>query len=223
MLSQKTIAYVSPNKDTTIEVVFGIKVSNHDSIQEILPLLSTLKFNTDLILIDIEKFSEFSGSDVYDIVNSLATLINCTVCRIEPGKPVRRRAFIAVAVDTDTDVTIMKQALSSNIVGLYPRGLGFTLDEKKCAITKLLSGESHIPEKISELIKPKKKTKQNKGIELTIRQEQILTLIKERGSSNKMIARTLDISESTVKLHVSLIFKKFGVKNRTQLAVFSKI
>ena len=51
---------------------------------------------------------------------------------------------------------------------------------------------------------------------------QILNLIKERGASNKVIAKTLNITESTVKLHVGIVLKKFGVKNRTQLALFSK-
>ena len=57
---------------------------------------------------------------------------------------------------------------------------------------------------------------------MTPRQEQIHTLISTRGASNKVIAKTLNISESTVKLHVSAVLKKYGVKNRTQLALFSK-
>lgn len=57
---------------------------------------------------------------------------------------------------------------------------------------------------------------------LTPRQRQILALISKRGSSNKVIAKTLNISESTVKLHLGNIFKKYGVRNRTQLALFSQ-
>ena len=36
------------------------------------------------------------------------------------------------------------------------------------------------------------------------------------GLSNKQIARALDISEITVKAHVSAIFRKLGVANRVQ-------
>jgi DNA-binding NarL/FixJ family response regulator len=36
------------------------------------------------------------------------------------------------------------------------------------------------------------------------------------GLSNKRIARELEISEITVKAHVSAIFRKLGVTNRTQ-------
>jgi DNA-binding NarL/FixJ family response regulator len=59
-------------------------------------------------------------------------------------------------------------------------------------------------------------------IKLTSRQNQILDMVTNRGASNKMIAKTLNISESTVKLHIGTILKKFGVRNRTQLAIFGK-
>ena len=39
------------------------------------------------------------------------------------------------------------------------------------------------------------------------------------GSSNKQIAYDLNISETTVKSHVSAILKKLGVHNRTQAVV----
>ena len=43
----------------------------------------------------------------------------------------------------------------------------------------------------------------------------------QRGSSNKQIANRMEIEESTVKMHVSQIMKKYGVKTRMQLALFS--
>ena len=54
--------------------------------------------------------------------------------------------------------------------------------------------------------------------ELTSRQQRVLTLLAE-GFSNKHIARDLDISEITVKAHVSAILKKLGVANRVQAAL----
>jgi DNA-binding NarL/FixJ family response regulator len=57
---------------------------------------------------------------------------------------------------------------------------------------------------------------------LTPRQRQILDIVVTRGVSNKNIARMLHISESTVKLHMSSILKKFGLRNRTQLALFAR-
>jgi DNA-binding NarL/FixJ family response regulator len=40
-----------------------------------------------------------------------------------------------------------------------------------------------------------------------------------RGESNKEIARGLDITERTVKAHLSAIFEKLGVRDRLQLAL----
>ncbi len=40
------------------------------------------------------------------------------------------------------------------------------------------------------------------------------------GESNKHIARNLNIAEATVKVHVKAIFRKLGMKNRTQVAVW---
>jgi DNA-binding NarL/FixJ family response regulator len=53
---------------------------------------------------------------------------------------------------------------------------------------------------------------------LTDRQRSVITLLRQ-GKSNKHIARELDISEATVKVHVRQIMRKFGVMNRTQVAI----
>lgn len=54
--------------------------------------------------------------------------------------------------------------------------------------------------------------------ELTPREREILECIAD-GSSNKMIARTLDITDGTVKLHVKAILRKLGVRSRVEAAV----
>lgn len=53
---------------------------------------------------------------------------------------------------------------------------------------------------------------------LTPRESEVLDCLL-RGASNKDIARELDIQIVTVKLHVSSLFRKFGVKSRTQVVV----
>jgi DNA-binding NarL/FixJ family response regulator len=53
---------------------------------------------------------------------------------------------------------------------------------------------------------------------LTRRQEQVLQLI-HQGHSNKAIANILDISVTTVQVHVSAILKALDVQNRTQAAL----
>jgi two-component system nitrate/nitrite response regulator NarL len=48
----------------------------------------------------------------------------------------------------------------------------------------------------------------------------ILKLI-ARGDSNKLIARALDIAETTVKVHVQHIFRKLQLSSRVQVAVYA--
>jgi two-component system nitrate/nitrite response regulator NarL len=60
----------------------------------------------------------------------------------------------------------------------------------------------------------------NPFMELTPREREILQLLAE-GQSNKMIARNLDISDGTVKLHVKSILRKLGVHSRVEAAVMA--
>ncbi|MDP2262245.1 MAG: response regulator [Hydrogenophaga sp.] len=55
---------------------------------------------------------------------------------------------------------------------------------------------------------------------LSARERQILALI-ARGDSNKLIARELDIAETTVKIHVQHILRKLNLTSRVQAAVLA--
>ena len=55
---------------------------------------------------------------------------------------------------------------------------------------------------------------------LSPREEDVLREI-ARGASNKEIARTLDIAETTVKIHVQHILRKLGLTSRVQAAVYA--
>jgi len=50
---------------------------------------------------------------------------------------------------------------------------------------------------------------------LTTRQMEVLRLLVQ-GNQNKVIARALDLSEGTVKIHVAAIFRALNVNNRTE-------
>ena len=54
---------------------------------------------------------------------------------------------------------------------------------------------------------------------LTSREHEILKYI-AKGLSNKLIARELDISDGTVKVHVKHILKKLGLRSRVEAAVW---
>lgn len=55
---------------------------------------------------------------------------------------------------------------------------------------------------------------------LSPREQEVLREI-ARGASNKEIARTLDIAQTTVKIHVQHILRKLGLSSRVQAAVYA--
>ena len=92
------------------------------------------------------------------------------------------------------------------------------------AIRDAYNGESYIQPKLAaELIrefnKPKGLRIKNEN-EMTQREYEVITLIAE-GMNNKDIAEKLFISEKTVKNHVSNIFRKINVCDRTQAAIYA--
>jgi len=56
---------------------------------------------------------------------------------------------------------------------------------------------------------------------LTDREEEILRLVTD-GLANKQIARHLGISERTVKAHLTQVFQRIGVRDRTQAALWAR-
>jgi DNA-binding NarL/FixJ family response regulator len=59
-----------------------------------------------------------------------------------------------------------------------------------------------------------------KKVDLTRKEKEIVSLICN-GYRNKEIAQKLDITEQTVKSHCNRIFKKVGVSDRLQLALYT--
>lgn len=92
----------------------------------------------------------------------------------------------------------------------------------KKAIVAVYDGETYIEPSLTPLMKDRleKINKQNDDEILTRREIEVLKLLAE-GLFNKEIAYKLSISEKTVKNHVSNIFKKIGVFDRTQAAVYA--
>lgn len=158
---------------------------------------------------------ELEFSSAVEIVNMVRTLSN--LVDIKTDIP------IAVSIDSTTPLDTVKMLQKSNIHGIIPEAHAFSWDEALKGMTALWAKIPYWPRHIMDQLPGSKKTpsKTDDIIKLTPRQQQIRTLIQERGASNKAIARVLGISESTVKLHITEIFKKYGVRNRTQLAVFS--
>jgi len=94
------------------------------------------------------------------------------------------------------------------------------------AIRSVVAGQSYIQANMTkELVKEfnrvtmMERTKQDEN-NLTARELEVLELIAE-GKINKEIAKELYISEKTVKNHVSNIFRKLKVSDRTQAAIYA--
>ncbi len=106
---------------------------------------------------------------------------------------------------------------------------GYVLKDSECdvlrkAIFSVFNGENYIQSELVSLMKEKlENSEQDELTEdnlLTKREMEVLKLLTE-GLFNKEIAYQLSISEKTVKNHVSNIFKKISVSDRTQAAVYA--
>lgn len=89
------------------------------------------------------------------------------------------------------------------------------------AIFSIYNGDMYIEPSLTLAMKERMKLKAAKTDDfLSKREIDVLKLLAE-GLFNKEIASRLEISEKTVKNHVSSIFKKIGVSDRTQAAVYA--
>ncbi|MBS3798054.1 two-component system response regulator NarL [Pseudoalteromonas sp. BDTF-M6] len=90
-------------------------------------------------------------------------------------------------------------------------------------IKQAVTGRMAISERLTETLatalrRPNKKS-ENPLDGLTSRELEILKLI-AKGMSNKLIARELDISDGTVKVHVKHVLKKLSFRSRVEAAVW---
>ena len=96
------------------------------------------------------------------------------------------------------------------------------------AIERAANGESVLAESMAAKLvaqlqkqrEPRPAAPPSELDKLTPREREILACL-ARGESNKLIARVLDLAESTVKIHVQNILRKLGLSSRVQAAVFA--
>lgn len=116
--------------------------------------------------------------------------------------------YLLKAIDIGVDGYIMKDSESSELIK---------------AIHTIVNGENYIQPKLIPALNSKLLSRdedKSKIDSLTSRELEVLIQV-ANGMFNKEIATSLDISERTVKNHVSNIFKKINVSDRTQAAVFA--
>ncbi len=88
------------------------------------------------------------------------------------------------------------------------------------AIERAARGESTVSAEMTGKLINAAQRPASETPKLSPREQQILAQI-ERGASNKEIARTLAIAETTVKIHVQHILRKLGLDSRVQAAVWA--
>ncbi len=97
------------------------------------------------------------------------------------------------------------------------------LSELKKAIYTIMEGETYIQPNLIPALNNRlvnRDVDQDKIAKLTKREYELLVQV-ALGISNREIANSLEISERTVKNHLSSVFKKIDVGDRTQAAVFA--
>lgn len=116
--------------------------------------------------------------------------------------------YLIKAVDIGVDGYILKESQSS---------------ELKKAINVVLKDENYIQPSLIPILNNRlvdRDINKAKIDSLTKREKEVLIYV-AKGMFNKEIATNLKISERTVKNHISNIFKKINVSDRTQAAVFA--
>jgi DNA-binding NarL/FixJ family response regulator len=88
------------------------------------------------------------------------------------------------------------------------------------AIRSAARGDSPLDPRVARTILHTRRTAPPVG-ELTDREQEVLTLV-GRGLANKQIARALGIREGTVKAHLTSVFQRIGVHDRTSAALWAR-
>jgi len=94
-------------------------------------------------------------------------------------------------------------------------------EEIHAALRAAARGESPLDPKAAAALLATRAARPTGGVELTAREREVLTLVVD-GMANKQIARRLGISEKTVKGHLTNLFQRIGVTDRTQAALWAE-
>ncbi|MEO8804362.1 MAG: response regulator transcription factor [Rudaea sp.] len=140
------------------------------------------------------------------------------------GLATLRAEFPAVAVamiSAHEDATTIRRALALGAATYVPKRCDpATLAD---ALQRVFEGNDELPPVLSEILRGVGPARNDSELatrfaRLSPQQFRVLGLIAD-GLLNKQIADVLDIQERTVKAHVTAIFERLGVRNRTQAGV----
>ena len=165
--------------------------------------LDKLEYITpDVLLLDI-NMPKKNGLEVLRVLKDRKSKVKVLVLTVH-----NETEYLMKAVDIGIDGYVLKDSESS---------------ELKKAIFAIVDGETYIQPSLIPALNSKmiEKDKDGAKIDLLTRRELEVLKLLAVGMYNKEVDEKLDISERTVKNHVSNIFKKIEVTDRTQAAVFA--
>ena len=140
------------------------------------------------------------------------------------GLAALRAEFPGVAVamiSAHDDPATIRRALDYGAAGFIPKRA--SMGELEAGLRAVLACEQWLPETLRPAVRAEPGHPDDLSLAagldaLTPQQFRVLERV-ARGRLNKQIADELGIQERTVKAHVSAIFEKLGVRNRTQAGV----
>lgn len=159
-------------------------------------------FNPQVLLLDI-NMPKKNGIEVLEEIKRKKTDIKILILTVHT-----EIEYLIKAIDIGVDGYILKDSESNEL----KRAIYAVVNDEKYIQPKL------IPALNNRLIE--KDMDKDKIASLTNRELEVLIQV-AKGLFNKEIATSLNISERTVKNHISNIFKKIDVSDRTQAAVFA--
>lgn len=174
--------------------VVGESVSGHDVLQKI------KDHHPEVILMDI-NMPDKNGIEVMSIVKREYPEVKVIMLTMYSHDE-----YFLSAIREGADGYLLKDAPSQQVVD---------------AIRSVAKGESVIhPSMTKKLLDLHNNKRESQKEELTEREKEVLYCLLE-GLSNKEIADKLFISDKTVKIHLSKIFKKLNVKSRSQAVIYT--
>lgn len=133
--------------------------------------------------------------------------------RIRAGYP----AVPVAVVSASEEATTVRRALGLGASGFIPKSSA--LPEMVTAISAIMAGDTWAPE-VGEA-GPDESDIHARLASLTPSQLRILEGLKA-GRLNKQIAFDLGVTEATIKAHLTSVFRKLGVHNRTQAVILAQ-
>lgn len=121
-----------------------------------------------------------------------------------------------VIVSATEDAATVRRAMAMGAAGFIPKSTPLT--EMVDALTAILEGEVWTPHHLAP-----EPPGAAEGVFSTLSANQLRILIGlQRGRLNKQIAFEMGVTEATIKAHLTAIFRKLGVQNRTQAVIVAQ-